>query len=1066
MKGDQLIYKLERISAPVGADAFVNTNGLINVAGNEESPAGSFSLNISRTTVPGTYVFKYTLGVKEKTVTLVVEDTVAEVKLKALKNGATGIDLGTFVDTSSGVKKIFATEANRDSDPNDGLASTATFNFVYKQAGVNGFIGVAPNADGSFDVVRDYLPIAGAHKEFYFKLDGSNFTVPQNIKDQAGIAPNIVQLSLLAPDGLNVMRTKDTTQIALPTLSEPFRIGFDLPAVRQIVDSGTPVGKYTYTLRVLQNGVEIMREEVVVNVKDFTEKTTFTAYLGDAGDMFTAIKTAFENELVIPAIGATGAYIVSGDVVLPADTAAVIVADLKAGFVARSGFAAIQPFNFTTYTAARTKFINDFLTALPFMNGAAYSTSLVVADKNGELKGKFLQYFAPPAAGTITITGTGGSQAITPTTGVGTLRSTIYTNVASEIAIYTGLASAMINKLAANPTISDIATSNVGFNTAKAAYETKVADLFPTYVEFLAAVGRAATDKVAPNAAGVFEIAKPFKDGLDVKTVTFDLLVENYESLSAPGASIANSWIDDGVKKELLPLVKTVTGPGLIPNAAFNTANTKLAIVLNEAGLTAETVGTVSTEEFVASKYTSYLAAAFGSAPTLANKVTLKNIIALDVGFLTPNGEYTFNVNLGKFTETIVVKVVDPTPKINFTLTPKANASNSNWTYVAADDKYYFNLGVSPASVAADRALFRLRLSTENMSATDGELPYTITYTTPTATVTNTNTVAVSAVAGNDGKLALTTPESGIPNTDVSDDADLDIREKGTYIYDLTLGGVRKVLTLVVNEYPELKDVVVKVGTTNAVVFNNDFMLVNTVKKFTVNGTSVNLPAGTLYYSLALSDSVANTASGTFTGISLVTGTTRFEETDSGLAGSPTVRLVPLDLAAGIPVQLISETGAPGLLSANTSILNRKKFLQITFYSRANATSFDSLAPTYDLKKVGHETVPFWFGAVAQPIVTSGTIANNGTTSTSQTLVVKSNVPGDIYYVSQVSTEADITLLSTILVGTKVAYTSTSNANQSITLPAVTANTIQEVFYVIVYADNTISEIVKVTEAA
>jgi hypothetical protein len=367
--------------------------------------------------------------------------------------------------------------------------------------------------------------------------------------------------------------------------------------------------------------------------------------------------------------------------------------------------------------------------------------------------------------------------------------------------------------------------------------------------------------------------------------------------------------------------------------------------------------------------------------------------------------------------------------------------------------------------VAADRALFRLRLSTENMSATEGELPYTITYTTPTATVTNTNTVAVSAVAGNDGKLALTTPESGIPNTDVSDDADLDIREKGTYIYDLTLGGVRKVLTLVVNEYPELKDVKVKVGTADAVVFNNDFMLANTVKKFTVNGTSVNLPAGTLYYSLALSDSVANTASGTFTGISLVTGTTRFEETDSGFAGSPTVRLVPLNLAAGIPVQLISETGAPGLLSANTSILNRKKFLQITFYSRANATSFNSLVPTYNLTKVGHETVPFWFGAVAQPIVTSGTIANNGSTSTSQTLVVKSNVPGDIYYVSQVSTEADVTLLSVILGGTKVAYTSTSNANQSITLPAVTADTIQEVFYVIVYAENTISEIVKVTEA-
>jgi hypothetical protein len=1047
MKGDQLIYKLERISAPVGADAFVNTNGLINVAGNEESPAGSFSLNISRTTVPGTYVFKYTLGVKEETVTLVVEDTVAEVALKGLKNGASGINLGAF-----GTQKIFATEANRDSASAVGLASTATFNFVYKQAGVNGFIGVAPNADGSFDVVRDYLPIAGAHKEFYFKLDGSNFTVPQNIKDQAGIAPNIVQLSLLAPDGLNVMRTKDTTQIALPTLSEPFRIGFDLPAVTQIVDSGTPVGKYTYTLRVLQNGVEIMREEVVVNVKDFTEKTTFTAYLCDAGDMFTAIKTAFENELAIPTD--SSGYMIDGN--LGTDKTvqrAAAITLLKANFVTKSGFAAIQPFNFTTYTAARTKFINDFLTALPFMDGTAYSSSIDDVAKNKLLKAKFLAYFSPYTATVDSV------PAITALTSPSL---TIFATEAAAITVITGLVDDIIAKLEATPTITDKTTATE-YNDEKAVYEANVADLFPTYVEFLAAVGRAATDKVAPNAAGVFEIAKPFKDGLDVKTVTFDLLVENYESLSAPAASIANSWIDDGVKKELLPLVKTVTGPGLIPNAAFNTANTKVAIVLNESGAT-ETVGTVSTEEFVASEYTSYLAAAFGSAPTLANKVTLKNIIALDVGFLTPNGEYTFNVNLGKFTETIVVKVVDPTPKINFTLTPKTIATDSNWTYVAADDKYYFNLGVSPASVAADRALFRLRLSTENMTATDGELPYTITYTTPTATVTNTDTVAVSAVAGNDGLLALTVPATGIPNTDVSDDADLDIREKGTYIYDLTLGGVRKVLTLVVNEYPELKDVKVKVGTADAVVFNNDFMLANTVKKFTVNGTSVNLPAGTLYYSLALSDSATNAADATFADKALATGTTRFEVTD-GTYGS--VRLVPLNLAAGIPVQLISETDAPGLLSANTSILNRKKFLQITFYSRANkATGFDSLAPTYDLKKVGHEAVPFWFGAVAQPIVTSGTMANNGAGTTDQVLVVKSNVPGDIYYINQASTATDVTLLSTILAGTKVAYTSTSNANLSITLGTVVTNTIEEVFYVVVYADSTISEIIKVTEAA
>jgi hypothetical protein len=350
------------------------------------------------------------------------------------------------------------------------------------------------------------------------------------------------------------------------------------------------------------------------------------------------------------------------------------------------------------------------------------------------------------------------------------------------------------------------------------------------------------------------------------------------------------------------------------------------------------------------------------------------------------------------------------------------------------------------------------------MSATDGELPYTITYTTPTATVTNTNTVAVSAVAGNDGKLALTSPASGIPNTDVSDDANLNIAEKGTYIYDLTLGGVRKVLTLVVNEYPELKDVKVKVGTADAVVFNNDFMLANTVKKFTVNGTSVNLPAGTLYYSLALSDSATNAADATFDNKALATGTTRFEVTD-GTYGS--VRLVPLNLAAGIPVQLISETGAPGLLSANTSILNRKKFLQITFYSRANkASGFNSLAPTYDLKKVGHEAVPFWFGAVAQPIVTSGTLAIGPSARPSagitNSLVIKSAVSGNVYHIVQSAATADVTAAHTVLAGTKTAIT--GGTDLTIALSGLTAGTAVEVFYVVVSADNIISDIIKVTE--
>jgi hypothetical protein len=94
------------------------------------------------------------------------------------------------------------------------------------------------------------------------------------------------------------MRTQYVTQTALPTLASGFRVAFDLGAVRQKIDASTPVGKYTYTVRVLQLGVEVFKKDVVINVVNFSQTQLLSATLNDQSTAFTAaIAPAFASRL-------------------------------------------------------------------------------------------------------------------------------------------------------------------------------------------------------------------------------------------------------------------------------------------------------------------------------------------------------------------------------------------------------------------------------------------------------------------------------------------------------------------------------------------------------------------------------------------------------------------------------------------------------------------------------------------------------------------------------------------------------------------------------------------------
>jgi hypothetical protein len=1050
MKADQQAFKLERVSAPADAAAFTTSEGLTNVAGDKDSAAGQFTFTVTRTTTPGNYVYRYTLNGVVSNVTLVVKDTVAEVELKDLKNtwnikavdgttdvddsGGTpkptgGITLGTLTDDASGndglldtdYLRIYDSEAIYNASTTSALkiynSSTKTFNLVYRPSDRDFLVGVPANTDGSFDIVKEYLPIAEAFKEFYFKLDGDLFRVPTNLAAQAGVLPNQAQLTLTGPDGNALMRTQYVTQTSLPTLSEGFRIGFNMPPVRQKIDAATPVGKYTYTLRVLQLGVEIFKQEVVVNVKTTEEKATLVARVNDQFDAFAVAKTTFENKLQFPSMTTAISPGDAGDLLAAADDADDLAA-AKSLYLStwrtKTAFpTTIQPFNFTTYTAAKNAFVTEFLADLPFMtitSANAYATDTVVADLE-DFKEAIHQYVSPYAVATYT---SGAIATLTATQDAAIFAS------GGSIKFSNYLAGLLITKLEAQPASTDVDTETE-FNAAKAKYEANVAKLFPTYEEF---VNNTALKALTVGADGVYEIERPFASALDTKTVVFNLTLENFESKVNAAASVDNSYLVGGVKRELVPFIKSVSGPGVLENQAFNTANTKIAIELDSTG-TAQSISEVATQEATPKKYVSYLAPAFDNAndatKTTANKVTIPSVAVLDVQFLTVNGEYTFNVAVGPHSKVIKVRVVSPTPKVTFGLIDDVSLSTAqlaanklankffDFTYNKSEDKYYATLGKDPAGNDGDKAAFRMELITENIAAptsgdNEDELPYTFVRTTPLISETKTDFVETQAIGGNDGKRELTGSGDGvITGLDVSGGTTLYHDKKGTYVYDLTIGGVRKVVTLVVEEYPTMKDLKVSIGTTAATSFGSNFLIPDGTLAFKVDGTAVNLPSG-LFYSLSLGTTgvdhnidAADANTQDIAKIKTGANTGGFNSKD----GTPK-SIRPLNLANGINVQLVDDDDedltSEFELSDDSTIENRIRYVQVTFFKAVEIVTFDPLNPLFDLEYVGHDTVQIWYAPAnlySVPVITAVSTA----VSTSKTigLTLTSNLGGVVY---------------------------------------------------------------------
>jgi hypothetical protein len=241
-------FKLERVSAPTGAPAFLTLNGQAAVTTNNAA-AQILEFDVGSDTLVGDYVYKYTLGVKSVDVTLRVVLPKTELTFEQETIAVSGVN--TKFDVFTQTETI-----------GQAISGAKT--------------GIALGTDGAYTITKDYLTTK--YQQLTFKLDANNYSVPEAFLNNAN-NPNQLVTNLVGPDNISFMRIAATagySQSALPTV-QTIRGFFNDLTVTQLFDKSTPVGTYTYTVRVLQLGVEIDKKEVKIVLQNPVAKIEFVA---------------------------------------------------------------------------------------------------------------------------------------------------------------------------------------------------------------------------------------------------------------------------------------------------------------------------------------------------------------------------------------------------------------------------------------------------------------------------------------------------------------------------------------------------------------------------------------------------------------------------------------------------------------------------------------------------------------------------------------------------------------------------------------------------------------------
>jgi hypothetical protein len=864
-----LAFSYSRIAAPVGAEAFVNQTGLRTVDAGADKSAGSFTFNVTRETPAGTYSYKYVVGDKESTVNVIIENTKSTID---------------FVSVESGV--------NLDSATGKLPAATYKYPLTFTNAVGNVVNGVAPLADGSFVIEKPYLTGNNNRLTFTFSVDLKNFLVPEALLVQPTSAPNQLMVTLAGPDGLALMRTgTGVTQTALPA-PRPFRVQELAYPITQVLDASTPAGKYKYTVKVLQLGVEIMTKDVVVELKNPQPKLSLIADEFKFVDLFNTAKTAYETTTLgtynTSVFGAASTdfdtLTASGVVFTNAGNTDVLAASPVAANVTHYGtlktkyltslqtkvlpyYSHFESSSVQAYDSAKQAWVNAFIVENPFVNT---STNTL---RDGFIKGlpKFADLSTDEKA---MFAGANDTE-----------------RAASQSKFNESFA---VTVLAAAP----FSITLSGLTTA-ALYRTAVEKLFPAHYDISSVTSSPLSDNLV-NARvenGVYIFEKPRATGLDARTLVFDALITNFESPANPAATLASAFNGIGsVRKDLLTFKKTVSGPVNMPNLAGNQIDSLIAIELGTA--VADTFALIDDlDPTTALKY-------YRASTNTSTTVRLDNVFVVDASFLTVTGEYNFSLQVGTLSQQIKVRVVEPAARVNMSVlirkddtnTPLVNEANTlvpgNFDFtLGSDGKYYATLLRSnQVASATPQVVAKVNVVLENMVAsTDGDVNYSITKVTPLTSNTDSNKIAVIAATGNNGHLvgALTgsptfvsslysliggtytarTAASSVHGVGVANAASTDntldftlltFTAKGEYSYSLTINGVTSKITLVVQESPTLSVVSAKIGTTDLAKMPADGLYIFEEKDTaptTTGATSINfgvegklLPAGKLFY--------------------------------------------------------------------------------------------------------------------------------------------------------------------------------------------------------------------------
>jgi hypothetical protein len=390
----------------------------------------------------------------------------------------------------------------------------------------------------------------------------------------------------------------------------------------------------------------------------------------------------------------------------------------------------------------------------------------------------------------------------------------------------------------------------------------------------------------------VFEVQKPRASDVSAHPLAVNLKVSNYESANDTSFVAANYFQGLGVvagtpSKSLLAYKVSYTGPTTLSNINIDTkigielgvtnpvnngSNNGVVYANNDAIFTANTnelLNSILKPETVPSLFVKSSATTATYFPyytsATSGTIDLSKIFTFNVDYLTSPGTYTFEVRVGNLVETITVRVLAPVQATNFMI---STASGSG-VELKNDGKYYTTLDNESSKVVN----FGLTLENMELDGT-GKVNYTLATTTPDSASSTTNLITATAVSGK-GHLISTDilnllGTGTITGTGLTTLKPITLSKAGEYKYDLTVNGVRKVVTLVVLDFPRLTVDSVNVGTTQLSKFTFD-----TVEQYLVNSTTVtslklsvkglNLPEKVYFSIAAEADKVTATAVSTST---------------------------------------------------------------------------------------------------------------------------------------------------------------------------------------------------------